>query len=204
MRELEFLPPSYHQTHRRKRVVAFQGWIFIVLILGLGTWVGLAQHNVRATESAVAALQQQLDLTHADQRDLAEKENLLRKLKDQEQLIASLGYHVDMTRLLQTMDSLMPKEMSLLEFECTTEEQPRQAASVAAVRTPADAHRDMDRRLRVRLRGLAPSDQDFANFLTGVGNVPFFDQVSVKYARDISDNGHILREFEVTFAMSLN
>jgi hypothetical protein len=34
--------------------------------------------------------------------------------------------------------------------------------------------------------------------------VPFFEQVNVSYAREKSQNNHVMREFEVSFALSLN
>ena len=62
----------------------------------------------------------------------------------------------------------------------------------------------MDRRLKVKLVGVAPSDVDLANFLAGLTQVPFFEQVSIAYARDKVEAGHILREFEVSWSMGLN
>jgi hypothetical protein len=43
-----------------------------------------------------------------------------------------------------------------------------------------------------------------SDFLTGLTQFKFLDQVSVMYAKDKMDSGHVLREFEVTFTMSLN
>jgi hypothetical protein len=40
--------------------------------------------------------------------------------------------------------------------------------------------------------------------MTQLSTIAFFDQVSVTYARDKSDNGHVLREFEVSFMLNLN
>jgi hypothetical protein len=56
----------------------------------------------------------------------------------------------------------------------------------------------------VRLLGVSPSDVDLANFLAGLTNVPFFQDVAMIRSHDKSDSGHIMREFEVTFGMSLN
>ena len=37
MRELDFLPPAYHQARQRRRLV-LQGWL--IFALGLATWLG--------------------------------------------------------------------------------------------------------------------------------------------------------------------
>ncbi len=56
----------------------------------------------------------------------------------------------------------------------------------------------------MRLVGVAPDDVDLANFLAGLTNYPFFEQIALLKADGIIDGGHAMREFEVTFSMSLN
>jgi hypothetical protein len=114
-----------------------------------------------------------------------------------------------MTRLLQTLDTIMPKEMSLTEFDCDTEEQQAQTqqnTSVASLRPTASDKQpsQLSRKLKVRIVGIVPSDVDLANLLSGLTNVPFFEQVALTYSRGRVESGHVLREFEVTFSMNLN
>jgi hypothetical protein len=216
MREIEFLPDWYPRAQRRKRIVLLEGWLLFLLILGLGSWMLLAQRNVFGAERSLSSLKGQLDQMHTEQRMLDEQLVLRKELQAKEQLLASLGYPVEMTRLLQTIDSIMPKATSLTEFGCETEEQVKPVAgntpAVGAHAGYRDRNRDgqpqqqqqIDRKLRVRIVGVAPSKLDLANFLAGFANVPFFQQVAVTYARDKSEAGHVLCEFEVTFCMDLN
>jgi hypothetical protein len=44
---------------------------------------------------------------------------------------------------------------------------------------------------------------DLANFLAGLSNNPYFEQIAMTYARDRSDSGHTMREFEVTYVVDL-
>ena len=62
----------------------------------------------------------------------------------------------------------------------------------------------MDRRLKIRMQGVTPTDEDVANFLYGLTGKPFFDQVAVTYIREKFDSGHKFREFELTFSMQLS
>ncbi len=204
MRELEFLPQWYPRLRRRKRIVALEGWLLFVLIVGLGAWTALVQRNVHGARTSLASLNGQLEQMHAEQRMLDEQLALRKELQAREQLIGSLGFPVEMTRLLQTLDAVMPKEMSLLDFSCETEEQASQSRSIVAGRGATQQPERVERRLRVRVTGIAPSDLDLANFLAGLTNTLFFEQVAVTYARDKRDAGHILREFEVTFLMELD
>jgi Tfp pilus assembly protein PilN len=212
MRELEFLPAWYHQTRGHKRIVLIQTWTLVLLVVGLSTWTLLARRSIRAAEASLVTLSGRLEQTQTEQKVLEQHLSLKQQLESRRRLIASLGFPVETTRLLQTLDGLMPPEMSLLDFSCETVEQPRQTSGVLGARyivPPAGeqqsgALRQMDRRLNVKLVGVAPSDLDLASFLAGLSGVPFFEQVAVTYARDKLDAGHILREFEVTFSIDLN
>ena len=50
---------------------------------------------------------------------------------------------------------------------------------------------------------MVPTDVDLANFLAGLQNVPYFENVAMAYAKDRAENGHVMREFEVNFTIDL-
>jgi hypothetical protein len=204
MREIEFLPAWYPNLRRRKRIARLQSAVVVLLLCGFCAWAGLAHHNVMGAETSLQILQEQLDQTHIEQTILSQQLDLRQQLQDREQLIGSLGYPVQMTRLMQKVDQVMPKEMSLLQVDCNVEETPRVVTSVAGVKPGDNKEPQLDRRLKVRLLAIAPSEVDLANFLAGLTSVPFFDQVAPSYARSRNDSGHIVREFEVTFVVNLN
>jgi hypothetical protein len=79
-------------------------------------------------------------------------------------------------------------------------------ASVAATgRKTSDKQKvEYDRRLRVRLLGVAPNNSDVATFVAGLYQVPYLDQVAYVNSRDVFEDGHRLREFTVTFCVNLN
>src|SRR4051812_31664361 len=136
MRELEFLPSWYPQARRRKRIIAIEGYIVAALILALGGWVAFAQRGVRTRELALDTLQQQLNTAYSKEELLNKQLALRQQLSEREELIASLGYPVELTRLLHTLDSVMPKEMTILELDCQTREVARPVNTVAAVFKP--------------------------------------------------------------------
>ncbi len=202
MRELEFVPAWYVQTQKRRRAVVFQAWLLLFVIAGLAGWTGLATRNVHGRQLELTTLQDELDATHAKQKILTEQSNKRQELQDRAQLVSSLGYPVEMTRLFQTLDTLMPRQISLKELDCTTEEKQVQSSSIAAVRSGEKP--TISRKLKIRIQGVAPSDVDVANFLSGLNGMPIFEQAAITQSRDIIDNGHILRSFEVVFWMNLD
>jgi hypothetical protein len=202
MREIEFLPDWYPRARRRQRMLALQVWCSALLIVGLGAWFTLARKNVAAAKTTLASVDAQLAQSRLELRQLDEQLELQEQLGLQKQIVSKLGLPVDMARLLQLLETVMPKEMSIVELTVDTEEQ---ATAPADSSTSTQARQTVpERRLRVRVVAVAPSDVDLANFLAGLTATPFLDNVSMAYARDKSRLGHLMRESEVTFGLSLN
>ena len=202
MRELEFLPDWYPQTRKRRRLVVLQGWLILVLAGGMCAHLVLADRNVKVAEKSLTALQSQLDQTNAQLAEIDKLDAMRRQGRQQEQLISRLGLYVEACKTLDTIDTLMPKQMSLTSAQLDNEEKIDTAGTSAMQAAKAD--QVVDRRLRVRIQGVCPTDVDLANFMTQLATIPFFDQVSITYAREKSENNHVMREFEVSFSLNLN
>ena len=56
----------------------------------------------------------------------------------------------------------------------------------------------------VHLTGVTPSDADWATVLAKLGDVPFFQNVQLEDAHEKTDQGHVMREFEVSFLVDLD
>ena len=205
MRELEFLPDWYPRLRRQRRRVLLQTWVALLVVAGLALWLTLARRNASRADVALRAFEAQVLQTETERRQLDEQLRMKAQLEQREEVVASLGFPVEMSRLLRTLDVIMPREMSLKDVTCTTIEQPLvyDGPAAAQARAPQDKPA-VDRRLKVSLVGVAPNDLDLANFLTGLTNYPFFEQIQLLKADGVIDAGHTMREFEVTFSMSLN
>jgi Tfp pilus assembly protein PilN len=203
MRELEFLPEWYPQSRRRKRIVLLQGYMTLLLAGGLFAWFFLAQRNTENAAAALAGINMQISQTHQEMHQLEEQVALKSQLLLQRQIGEKLGMSVEMSRLLYALDQKMPPAVSLTNLSFDTHEQLKAANSLATARA-ATAGENIDRRLHVRLDGVALTDNDVANFLTGLSRVPFFDDVAMSYSRDQAGNRSMMREFEITFSVNLN
>jgi Tfp pilus assembly protein PilN len=203
MRELEFLPAWYQQIHARKRMVVLQSWLTGALLIGLGAYFFLANRNVAASQESVALLDNQLSETRGQLQKLHELRDVQKQFRQQDQVITKLGLHVEATRLLNTLDKVVPPEMTILNLTMENEEQLRSPALLLATPEAAKKDPEIDRRLRVKLTGVTPTDIELANFLKELTTVPFFEQMSMTFTRDRADYGHTMREFEVTFVVNL-
>lgn len=200
MRDMEFLPDWYPQTRRRRRLVVLLGWLTLVLVIGMGTHRVLADRNISAADRALNSLRGQLDQTNAQLVEMDKLDAMRQQLKQQEKVVSRLGFYVYATRAMDTLDRMLPKQMALTGVQIENEEKTESSAiQQAKAEDPA-----VDRKLKIRIQGVCPTDVDLADFMTQLSTVSFFDQVSVTYARDKSDGGHVLREFEVSFVVNLN
>jgi Tfp pilus assembly protein PilN len=204
MRDLEFLPQWYSQLEHRRRTVMLQLWIALALVAGLGLWLTLVKRNQRAAECAMATISGELAQTNTQLQQMDRLESLRRQWRQKAEVLGRLGIHVESGKLIGKLAEALPENVSLLGLNAETEETPLplSAAAMAALKNPASP--PMDRRLRVRVQGVAPTDVELATFLTELNKVPFLEQVTPTYARDLPESGHILREFEVTFSVNLN
>lgn len=203
MRELEFLPTWYPQARRRQRWLRLEGCITLLLVMGLGLWLGLANRNISGAQAALASVDAQLAQSQLELEQLQVQLKLKHQLEFQRQIVSRLGLQVEVSRMVNSLEQVMPKEMSLCELSFDTEESIKRADGSTAAATPGK-DQPKNRMLRVRMLAVAPSDVDLANFLAGLTNVPFFQDVAMTTSHDKSEGGHIMREFEVTFSMSLS
>ena len=201
MRDLEFLPDWYPQTRKRRRLVILQGWLILVLAGGMGAHLVLADRNAKVAAKSLGALQGQLEQTNAQLAEIDKLDTMRKQGRQQEQLISRLGLYVEACKTLDTLDSLMPRQMALTVAQLDNEE--RVDAGASAMQA-AKGDSVVERRLKVRIQGVCPTDVDLANFMTQLATIPFFEQVSITYAREKSENNHVMREFEVTFSLNLN
>lgn len=213
MREIEFLPNWYPVFRRRRGLAVTQAWATAVLLATTCLFGVAAHHQVMAHEAAGRVVQGELRQTRSQLKLLDEQLAMKKQLEQQGLVQTRVGLQIDGTRLISELTNLMTPDMALLELTAETQESARPALPVgvnnldaAAAGTSVKSKIDpgVDRRLRVKLVGVAPTDVDIANFLAGLTNKPCFDEVAMTYAKDRIQAGHIMREFELAFLINLN
>lgn len=204
MRELEFLPDWYGQVRRRRALVLTQAWGTAVLILGLLIWTSVshframyAQNELKQVASRVSESQKlvdELNQLKADRLSWSERGEVLERI----------GLSVESTRLLGTIAQATPTAVALNGFNLQTEEKAEVPRTGAAARAMKDKAPAMDRKLRVRITGMAPSDAEVWDMVTKLTQYPFFEDVSMTNSKEADYEGRLVREFEVAFTMDLN
>ena len=200
MRELEFLPEWYPQTRRRKRLVMLQGWLTVLLILGMGAFLMMADRNIAMAERSLIALKAQLTQTNSQLEEMDKLDAIRRQLRKQAQITSRLGLYVETSTVIHELERLMPKQMSLSGLQIENEE--KSESSAIALARGGDPQ--VDRRLKIKVQAVCPTAVDMASFLTQLSAVPLFEQVNLNRAGETTDQGHTMHEFELTLVVNLN
>jgi Tfp pilus assembly protein PilN len=198
---MEFLPAWYPQTRQRRRLVHLQGWLTLLLVAGMGAHMVLADRNIRTAETSLAALKAQTTQNDAQLVEMDKLVAMQRQLRQQEQIVSRLGVYVKACNLMDTLDAAMPKQMTLTLIQLENEEKVDTSA-VQAAKGTGDA--PVDRHLKVKIQGVCPTDTDLTNFMSQLGTVPFIEPVNLSYLKEKPENGHVMREFEISFSLNLN
>ena len=206
MHEMEFLPAWYPQLRRRKRLVALQVYMSLVVLIGLGLWMVKFNSNITRDRADLARLNNQLQDTQLVLHKLDEQEKLDRQLRVQEEVVEKIGLHVEVTRMVNALEKAMSRDMSLLNLGMEVSEKQRELpVSLTSLSELASAKQQMtDRTLKVKVQGIAPTDVELANFLKTLSANPLFERVTMNYTKELTQNGHVMREFEVSFNVNLN
>jgi Tfp pilus assembly protein PilN len=203
MRELEFLPTWYVLTANRRRMVLIQAWLTVAMGLALGLWVSLVLRNIGRNQEVYTQLHGDLIQSQVEVRQTSNLISERNQLLQEQRVLSKLGLHVEAARVIRTLDTLMPPQMSLLSVQMDTEEMTPASAGLAT-QLGAAADLPTTRRLHVKIQGVAPSDVDVGNFEAQLRSVPFLDQVAFTYVKERNEAGHVMREFEAEFVIGLD
>jgi Fimbrial assembly protein (PilN) len=205
MREVEFLPDWYPKVRARKRAVMIQTWATLSLVVALGFWMLMAQRNVHAREAELTNLHTDLNQSEVQLQRLQELLDLQKELGKQDSIFAKIGTQLKSTKLITTIEQLMPRDMALISLTMDTED-PAAAPKGGSISSRAQKNApkvSTDAKLRLRLHGVAPTDVDLGEFLAKLTSVPFFKQVELVRTQEKVENSHVMRDFEVSFVMDL-
>jgi Tfp pilus assembly protein PilN len=189
--EIELLPHWYAQARYRRRLLVVQCVATAILLSLLGVVGFLRRHTVWETRNQVSILETNLAESRQSVQQLALARQELEQLQARQRIYQRLGPQVNPNRILSAIAGAMPGEASLTSFELSVEEQP---VNVSAT------ERASDRRLRIRLAGIAPSDGAVGQLIEKLDRVPVFNNVQLAFVRGKTD---ICREFDLNFSINL-
>ncbi len=198
MKELDFLPQSYHDAARRR--VEFRRNVFMTLglVLAMACLHGLNLVRVQSAEAALAALRngqggwqsaRSLVASLEARKALGQQRlELINRLEDAAPLDAAIG----------ELAGLLTESMAISGLYVNTTvpaapPAPGQAIDREVPSAPATTW--------VRMTGMAANDVEVGIFLGKLGACPLFSDVTLSFSRDARNAGKRMREFEVKFTL---
>jgi len=204
MQNVDFLPERVHQERARRRNLFRQMGLLAAAVLACGVvwyaWQGRirkAQAELVLITDRVQDMEQQLQVRQDLQRQLGEL--MLKKRVDEH-----LGSRVNALDVIAELEHLLPESMVLDELELETidvrvpiEPAAPQNGSPSVAAPPGNSKKyETVRRVRLLLTGVAPTDVDVANFIGQLSASPFFEDVTMSYAKNVEFRGRPAREFQ--------
>jgi hypothetical protein len=204
VRDVDFLPQWYPTIQRRHRTVVMQAWGTAIIVLALAIYAGAKRWEVHAARRATALCEAQITLSKQQLAQLNQKVQYQDELKRQDEIVAKLGLNVDATRMLSMLEDAMTPDMALTDVSMETVESTPPSQSGLPLRRRGDLPAQTDRRLMVKVDGVAPSDLDTSALMGHLNDVKFFENLAFGPLRDgRMRDGHVVRQFEVTFDVDL-
>jgi Tfp pilus assembly protein PilN len=204
MHELEFLPEWYQRLLARRRMLLLHIWIALLVAASLLLWSALARRNLGNSEAALGSLSAQLRQMDSQLQQMDRLEALKRQMRRQAEVLARLGVHVGASRIIAMLSEAAPSSVAFTSLRLELEEKavPVSGLMRAAAREPG-ATPPPERRLRATLRGVAPTDVELATLLSELSRLSFIEGVAPTAVKDSRRQGHVMREFELTFSIRL-
>ena len=204
MRELEFLPDWYGVVRRRRAWTIVQAWGTAALIVMLVIWTCVAHFRAMVTQREQALLTTKVAKSQKDVDELRQLQQDKTTWSERGEVLEKIGLSVESTRLLATIADATPATVALSNFNIQTEEKQEIPKNASAARALKDRQPVMDRKLRVRINGIAPSDAEVWDLVSKLTSYTFFEDVSMTSSKETDFEGRLVREFEVSFMMDLN
>jgi hypothetical protein len=186
MKELDFLPRSYHESLWRRAQTRRNIILSVVLFMAMASLHGLNVTRIRSAQAALADLRNGSGAWVSARSQFAALEDhkarchrqvdLINRLEDAAPLDAAIG---EVTRLLS-------ESMAITGFyvDATTDKNAHAAAPT-----------------RVRITALAATDVEVGIFLGKLSTCPVFSDIALSFSRDAHEAGRRMREFEVRFTL---
>jgi hypothetical protein len=195
--EPEFLPAWYPKARRRRRWLLIQAWSSVGLIAVLGICFLLSSRNVWRGKVMVNQLNHEMDQANDELVRLTNLVKLHDRLIKQEQVMRRIGVFVEPTRALKLVETAISPDISLVSASFEQVDGAAPSVKDGAKAPP------VVRTMQARIHGVAPTDIDIGNFVQSLNAITFVEAVTLSYSRERMEKGHVMREFEVSFAINL-
>lgn len=196
MKNIDFLPLSYHEARQRRRLRLRRLWLAVVGVCVLAGWLGTDELRVHRARRQLESLLVQNDTVQAGLEQIAQLQAEQAALLDRYRLVEALESPVSCVTTLQRIAELLPQDVVLrqLQLTCGTAANLPGTQVAPAPATPQD-HPDT---IQLILSGIAPSQVDIAILVGRLSGCRDFANVRLEYSKASTVESRQVHEFRVT------
>ena len=207
MDNVDFLPDRMRTQRVRRGRLMRQGYLLATCLVSLALLGHFRQERVAKARGELALLgerqiniQKQLEMRTRLEAERAEL-LIMRRIEEH------LGSRADTLDVLGELQRVLPESIALkkLDLETTdvglklTSVGRRQASARARAAYPTVRPETQTvKRLRLTLKGLAPTDVDVANFIGQLSASPLLEGVNMGYAKNVEIGHLVARQFQAS------
>jgi hypothetical protein len=207
LNDLSFLPDDYVVRRARARANRLCGSLLLVTIISVAGAFTYTQDALTSLKQEHAAVNEQYrrETDRLKRLDTLQKQQV--ELARRAKLAESLIERVPRAEVLEAVKSQLPEGMSLVELTMNSRARP-------IVKTPEEALAEKQNRgqkkpaseaevkpklydVTLKLVGMAYTDMQVADYINGLANSPYFDDVNLLVSREIFYQDQPVRRFEV-------
>ena len=199
---VDFLPERTRVGRARRRRLVRQAYLLAMCLVGLAALAQLRQGRIGEARGELGLLEERCDQVQNQIVLRAELEAEQAGLLVKKRIDENLGSRVNAIDILGELQQLSSDRLTLTSMTIHAADIPVPTSTIAGGLQVAGASGDggqqVNRRIRLVLTGLAPSDIDVANFIGQLASSPLFEDVNMGYAKTIYYEDHEAREFQAS------
>lgn len=210
MKELDFLPLSFHQAIARRREHRRNMALSVALVLAMGVLHVVNNQRINSAQASLAALRGASG-AFQNARDLAESYRTRKALLlQQTDLLNRLEDNAPPDAVLAEVTRYMTKAMALRAIEIESHEGRAKSVESSQQRGRGQPEAEEARELiavpereltQVRLTGIAATDLEVGVFFGRLSSSPLFDDVQMVFSQETTVHEQPMREFQLTFVV---
>jgi hypothetical protein len=210
MSSKSFLPDDYVEERLDLRANIMSGVLFVIVMLGVIGAFFVTNQKWQTIRTAQAEVAQKYEEAGRQIYELTELEEQKKSMLSKAEMASSLVERVPRSILLAEVINRMPDQLSILEFDLTSEKV-RQISTDPSTgqnrptrgKTRSDVAKELDQqpapkfRVKLQITGLAVTDLEVSQFIHALKNFELLETVSLEYSegKEIMDEEY--REFRI-------
>lgn len=208
--DVNFLPSWYVQARARKRSLQRSGVMAVLVLVGMVTLLAQTWHTRSELRDYAGELAAKLESTRMQVTEATRLRQQRAVLEKQLTVHRQLHKPISYSEVTGTLASLMPPTVSLVDVQLNTERLTTTRVVAAKNPRPGGAGgrdstvTESSQVISIDLQGVAPSDQDIANFIGALASSNLFQNVKMIYSKKGTRGRLITRDFRMRMQVPLN